>query len=88
MTATDHDVAFSAQWALPNVAATTKGKTRVASAYTYSISVLYVCNLDQRLTLTLSAPARILPHDTASSGLAPESEPSYCESAHTPPLTE
>ena len=27
----DH-VAFSAQWAFPNVAATTKGKTRVASA--------------------------------------------------------
>jgi hypothetical protein len=32
MTVTDHDVAFSAQWAFPNVAATTKGKTRVASA--------------------------------------------------------
>ena len=29
------------------------------------------------LTLTLSAPARILPHETASSGLAPESDPSY-----------
>lgn len=33
---------------------------------------------EKKLTLTLSAPARILPHDTASSGRAPESEPSYC----------
>lgn len=30
-----------------------------------------------RPTLTLSAPARIFPHETASSGRAPESEPSY-----------
>lgn len=30
------------------------------------------------LTFTLSAPARILPHETASSGRAPESDPSYC----------
>lgn len=50
-----------AQWALPKVAATTSGKTSVASAY----------------TLTLCALARILPHETASSGRAPESEPSY-----------
>lgn len=34
------------------------------------------CHLYE-LTLTLSALARILPHDTASSGRAPESEPSY-----------
>ena len=38
----------------------------------------------ERLTLTLSAPARILPQETASSGLAPESDPSYCPSAHSP----
>ena len=29
-------------------------------------------------TLTLSAPTRILPQETASSGRAPESDPSYC----------
>lgn len=51
---------FFAQCAFPNVAATTRGNTKVASAY----------------TLTDSAPARILPHETASSGLAPESDPS------------
>jgi len=34
-------------------------------------------------TLTLSAPARILPHETASSGLAPESDPSYYYQLHS-----
>jgi len=43
-----------------NVAATSIGNTSVASAK----------------TLTDSAPARILPQDTASSGCAPESDPS------------
>lgn len=54
------DAAFAAQWALPNVPATTNGKTIVASAY----------------TLTLSPSILIFPQLTASSGRAPESDPS------------
>ena len=50
----------ASQCALPHVPATTSGKTSVASAYTF----------------TLSPSIRILPHETASSGRAPESDPS------------
>jgi len=52
--------ACASQCALPHVPATTSGKTSVASAYTF----------------TLSPSIRILPHETASSGRAPESDPS------------
>lgn len=47
-------------YSLAKVAATTKGNTKVASAY----------------TLTCLAPALILPQEIASSGRAPASEPS------------
>lgn len=59
------------------VAATSIGNTNVASAKTCEEPLRTVFDLSEIfLTLTASAPARIFPHETASSGRAPESEPS------------
>ena len=69
----------SAQCAFPNVAATISGKTSVASAYTFYDDQQRLTTICMPFTFTLSAPARILPQETASSGRAPESEPSNCQ---------
>lgn len=54
-----------------------KHQRRICINLTFSFGRVSRC-CSRRPTLTLSAPTRILPQETASSGLAPESDPSYC----------